>query len=73
MMPGMDGKEFLERRVADPDLAQIPVVVLTAASDPRSKLKDWPPTSVLRKPFDLKVLLARVHSLSDGTDPIARA
>jgi CheY-like chemotaxis protein len=66
MMPTMNGREFLARRVGYPDLAQIPVVVLTAASDPRYELRDLPPTSVLRKPFDLEVLLARVNYLSNG-------
>jgi CheY-like chemotaxis protein len=69
MMPTMDGREFLARRAGFPELTQIPVVVVTAASDPRAQLADLSATSVLRKPFDLDVLLARVNFLSAGASP----
>ena len=33
-MPVMDGWEFRERQLADPELAKVPVVCITAAFDP---------------------------------------
>src|SRR5215213_7431302 len=37
MMPVMDGYEFMDRTQGDPQLADIPVVVITAASEQRSR------------------------------------
>ncbi len=53
MMPGMDGATFLEEQRARPELAQIPVVVLTAA---RVDLSALAPTAVLLKPVVLEEL-----------------
>jgi CheY-like chemotaxis protein len=72
LMPTMDGTEFLVRRSLLPEVKQIPVVVMTAASNPRERLRECPPESVLRKPFDLDVLLARVRYFS-GHLPQAHA
>jgi CheY-like chemotaxis protein len=62
LMPGMSGEEFLERRQADPVLAEIPVVVVSA-TPPQSIDRRTP---VLRKPLDpakLLDILASVTSL----------
>jgi CheY-like chemotaxis protein len=53
MMPVMSGWQFLEARRGDPDLARIPVIVVTAATD--SQVEGA--TVLLRKPFDLDTLL----------------
>jgi CheY-like chemotaxis protein len=59
-MPVMDGWEVLRRKSGDPDIAEIPVVVLSAV----------PPVSldgadeVLRKPVDLGPLVDTVRRLS---------
>ena len=56
-MPIMDGYEFLWRKKTDPDIAEIPVVVISAT----------PPTSlegvekVLTKPIDLEQLMETVR------------
>jgi CheY-like chemotaxis protein len=58
MMPGMTGWQFRELQRADPMLAQIPVVVLTARTVPEDR--DTPPLGpieVLHKPFPLERLL----------------
>ena len=61
-MPGIDGREVLRRLKADPGLADIPVVFLTARTGMadvvdglRSGAHDY-----LRKPFEPEELVARV-------------
>jgi CheY-like chemotaxis protein len=56
-MPLMPGWEFRERQLADPDLATIPVVVVS--SSPRAVSAD----RRLQKPFDLDALLRVVREL----------
>jgi CheY-like chemotaxis protein len=57
LMPVMDGLTFLRMRQSQPDLARVPVVVLTAAGmemlRAATKLRA---TAVLSKPLDLDVL-----------------
>jgi CheY-like chemotaxis protein len=60
MMPGMSGWEFRAVQLANPKLASIPVVVVTAAtafSDGGLTLSD---VETLRKPFELNSLLTLV-------------
>ncbi len=53
MMPEMDGWEFLRTIRADPALASVPVVLLTAAASPAiARVFGW-----LSKPFDMHLLL----------------
>jgi CheY-like chemotaxis protein len=60
MMQGMDGFEFRRQQLAEPTLAQIPVVVMTASrQDPQARELDaqgW-----IHKPFELDELLAIVN------------
>src|SRR5262245_58625304 len=67
LMPVMDGLEFLNHRYAQPWLAALPVVVLSAAGVPA--LRDATAlraTAVLSKPIDLDVLAAVLeHVLRD--------
>lgn len=48
MMPIMDGWEFRREQLSQPDLADIPVVVITAASD---RTRSLSAVDVLRKPL----------------------
>jgi CheY-like chemotaxis protein len=61
MMPRCNGAQFLERKEADPDIASIPVVLLTA--DIRRGAKDRAPQggAFLTKPVMLPELLATVE------------
>lgn len=59
MMPVMDGWEFRRHQQQDPDLARIPVVVLSAL-DP-SRAGDLRPDAFLKKPLDFDRLLQIVR------------
>jgi len=64
MMPVMSGWQFLEAQRRDPELARIPVIVVTAALDSRVEGA----AVLLRKPFDLDVLLAAAARLCGGPE-----
>ena len=55
MMPVMDGATFLEHQRADPALAEIPVVIMTASQ--RGELAHLRAAALLRKPFTIHQLL----------------
>jgi len=56
-MPVMDGWEFLRRKKADPDIAETPVVVISAI--PPASLEGV--ETVLTKPIDLERLMETVR------------
>ena len=57
MMPHMNGWQFREAQLARPDIAGIPVVVLTADDHAKSRLQTLNPAGFLRKPYQLGALL----------------
>jgi CheY-like chemotaxis protein len=59
MMPVMDGFVFLERHRADPELAGIPIVVVTAAGERR--VAGFSAGNVLAKPVRAEKLLGVVN------------
>ncbi|HLL54259.1 MAG TPA: response regulator [Myxococcaceae bacterium] len=65
MMPLMGGRELVRAMAADPALAKIPVVMMSAA--PRAILfpagDDTPFAAFLAKPFDVEELLALIRRL----------
>jgi CheY-like chemotaxis protein len=61
MMPGMDGWEFREEQLRDPQLASIPVIIMTA--DP--KLWSGSAAGVIVKPFSVDALLEAIRRLTD--------
>jgi CheY-like chemotaxis protein len=61
MMPGMNGFELRSRLRADPALSTIPVVVLTGAGPLADRKGDELAAEILRKPIDLRDLLAAIH------------
>lgn len=65
MMPVMDGFEFLERLKADPELANIPVLMLTAKSESKDVVRalESGAQDYLTKPFAIDELIARVNTL----------
>jgi CheY-like chemotaxis protein len=60
MMPRMDGWTFRRIQEADPALADIPVVVMSAA--PRDRLVPAHPAAILQKPLDYDRLLQVVRA-----------
>jgi diguanylate cyclase len=64
MMPGMNGFEVLTQIRQDESLRYVPVIVLTAATDPASKLRalELGATEFLAKPVDESELKIRVRN-----------
>lgn len=64
VMPGISGFDILREIRADEQLRYTPVIVLTAASDPPTKLKalDMGATEFLAKPVDPSELVLRVRN-----------
>ncbi|MGE0547466.1 MAG: PleD family two-component system response regulator [Kofleriaceae bacterium] len=60
-MPIMSGQEFRCRQLADPALAAIPTVVMTAADRIYDKTAGLKLTAILPKPITLQTLLASVE------------
>ena len=67
-MPGLDGMALLGRIRAEERLARLPVVIITAETDPwtRSKALKAGADAFLSKPIELSELLARVEGFSTG-------
>ena len=66
MMPGMDGYEVCRRLRADPRLAEVPVIIVTALDDQASRLAgiEAGADDFVTKPFNRAELRARVHSIT---------
>lgn len=69
MMPGMNGFELRSRMAADPDLATIPVVVITGAGLLADRRAAELRAEVLKKPIELKTLLATVRRFCTAGTP----
>jgi len=63
-MPGIDGFETCERLKQMPEIEAIPVIFMTALSDPQSKMKgfDLGAVDYITKPFQQREFLARVKT-----------
>ena len=70
LMPDMSGVTVCEKLKADPDTADIPVILITAMADKDSKMKglEKGADDFLTKPVDEIALLARVRSLLRARD-----
>jgi CheY-like chemotaxis protein len=62
MMPGIDGWELRRRLLADPRLAGIPVIAMTAG---RTRPDELEVQAFLHKPFDFDELLSWITMLSE--------
>lgn len=60
MMPGMDGQQFREAQLANPALAEIPVVVLSGDYKLDERAAEMG-VEGLRKPIQLPSLLAKIE------------
>jgi len=61
MMPGMNGYQFRAEQLADPALAAIPVVILTADRQIDDKARELAAAAFLRKPTQLSDLLSTLR------------
>lgn len=66
MMPGIDGFEVCRRLRADPALAEVPVVMITALDDAQSRLTaiEAGADDFISKPFNSAELQARVRTIA---------
>jgi two-component system response regulator len=66
-LPGTDGREVLIEMKADPELRQIPVIVLTTSSDERdvSACYQAGASSYIQKPVDLEGFMRAIERLND--------
>jgi CheY-like chemotaxis protein len=65
-MPVMDGFEFCARKVADPALAPIPVVVISADHGAAARIAPLCAAAYLPKPIDVDALLGILERLLGG-------
>ena len=66
MMPGMDGFEVCQRLRADPLLAEVPIIMVTALDDQSTRLRglEVGADDFLTKPYDHLELRARVRTIT---------
>jgi CheY-like chemotaxis protein len=64
MMPVMDGYEFRARQLADPAVADVPCVVVSADTKANQRMAELRPKALLGKP----VPLDRLTALIDGVE-----
>jgi DNA-binding response OmpR family regulator len=67
MMPVMDGQQFRAEQLRNPELAQIPVLLISAYRDVEERAAGLGRLPFLRKPFDLKQLLEEVEARCRGS------
>ncbi len=65
MMPRVGGAEFRARQLANPDVADVPVIVVSAVSQLESRARALRPFGFLQKPIDPDQLTALVREASD--------
>ena len=61
MMPRFSGAQFRDRQLANRDIADVPVILVSAVSDLEAHAKAMHPYAVLQKPVDPDQLTATVR------------
>ena len=71
MMPGKDGWDVAHEMRADPQLRDIPIVVITARTSDDDQWAGWLEgvDSYVTKPFDVDTLRAEIHRVQRETTP----
>ncbi|MCK4359955.1 MAG: response regulator [Candidatus Cloacimonetes bacterium] len=70
VMPEMDGYELCKKIRSDENLKDIPVILLTALSDPRDVIKglECGANNFMVKPYDEKYLISRVRNITSNIE-----
>ena len=66
MMPRCSGPQFRQKQLADPQIANVPVILVSAVSDLPSRAAMLKPFAVLQKPIDPDELTAVVREACDS-------
>jgi CheY-like chemotaxis protein len=66
MMPRFSGAQFRARQLANPDIADVPVILVSAISDLEARAEALHPFAVLQKPVDPEELTAVVRQASEA-------
>ena len=61
MMPRLAGPQFRQAQRLEPELSEIPVVVLSASANGKAEAKAMGVAEFMRKPIDIDELLHAVH------------
>ena len=76
LMPGMNGRQFLQELRAEPAYAEIPVLIMTAVHGLNVNLATLGASEVVEKPFDAEDLLNKValavYRSRDADKPISQ-
>jgi DNA-binding response OmpR family regulator len=68
MMPRMNGYDVAERLRSDPEVGDVPIIMLTARTGDEDVLDGWRAgvDSYLTKPLDLTLLFTELHRVTAG-------
>jgi DNA-binding response OmpR family regulator len=66
MMPLLDGAGVLKAMRADPQLAAVPVIMISAVPESVARARCQGYAAFLRKPFDFETLLSAVQRVTAG-------
>ena len=70
MMPGMDGWDFRTEQMRDPELAAVPVVIVSASGFSRESIQtQFRPAAFVEKPIERTALLGVLRELVDSGPP----
>ncbi len=66
MMPRCSGPQFRQKQLADPQIADVPVILVSAVTDLSSRVDLLRPFAMLQKPIDPNELTAVVRAACDA-------
>ncbi len=71
MMPGMDGWDFRTEQMRDPQLAAVPVVIVSASGFSRESIQtQFRPAAFVEKPIERTALLGVLRELVSSGSPV---
>ena len=71
MMPGMDGWDFRSEQMRDPELARVPVVIVSASGFSRASIEaQFRPAAYVEKPIERTALLGVLRDLVGSGTPV---